>query len=92
VIGLAFALGLGAAVALAQAPMAEGEITKVDEGAGKLVIRHGPIKKLDMDGMTMAFHVADPALLKNLKAGDKIRFDADKLNGKFTVIKIEKAQ
>ncbi len=75
------------------APMIEGEVTKIDESAGKMTIKHGPIKKLGMDeGMTMVFRAQDPAMLKTVKAGDKIKFDADKVNGQFTVIKLQKAK
>ena len=71
----------------------DGQVTKVDEPAGKISIKHGPIKKFDMDdGMTMVFRAQDPAVLKTVKAGDKIKFDADKINGQFTVTKIEKAK
>jgi Cu/Ag efflux protein CusF len=87
-------IGLAAApvAALAQSAMVDGEVTKVDESAGKITIKHGPIKKLDMTdtGMTMVFRASDPAMLKQVKAGDKIKFDADKINGQFTVTKIEK--
>jgi Cu(I)/Ag(I) efflux system protein CusF len=73
--------------------LVDGQVTKVDESAGKLTIKHGPIKKLDMnDTMTMVFRAQDPAMLKTVKAGDKIKFDADKINGQFTVTKIEKAK
>jgi len=78
--------------ALAQTDMVDGQITKVDQSAGKLTIKHGPIKKFDMDGMTMVFRAQDPAMLKSVKAGDKIRFDVDKVNGQFTVIKLEKGK
>jgi Cu(I)/Ag(I) efflux system protein CusF len=70
-----------------------GTVTKVDESAGKITLKHGPIKKLDMDeDMTMVFRAADPAMLKTVKAGDKVKFDADKVNGQFTVTRIEKAK
>jgi Cu/Ag efflux protein CusF len=73
--------------------LTDGEVTKIDQEAGKITIKHGPIKKLEMDeGMTMVFAVSDPALLKTVKAGDKIKFDADRVNGRFTVTKIEKAK
>ena len=66
-------------------------MTKVDESAGKITIKHGPMKKFDMEeGMTMVFRASDPALLKQVKPGDKIKFDADKISGQFTVTKIEK--
>jgi Cu/Ag efflux protein CusF len=87
IVGLAFL----PALVCAQQPLADGEVTKVDESAGKITIKHGPIKKLNMDeGMTMVFKASDPAMLKQVKAGDKIKFDADNVNGQFTVTKIEK--
>jgi Cu/Ag efflux protein CusF len=51
------------------------------------------MKKFDMeDGMTMVYAVKDPALLKSVKAGDKIKFDADHTNGQYIVTRIEKAK
>lgn len=70
-----------------------GQVTKVDESAGKIAIKHGPLKKFDMDdGMTMVFRAGDPAMTKTVKAGDKVRFVPDRVNGQFTVTKIEKAK
>jgi len=78
---------------LAQAaPFADGEVRKVDKEAKKLTIRHGPIPNLDMDSMTMVFQVKDPAMLDQVKAGDKIRFQAEKLGGAFTVTRIDAAK
>jgi Cu(I)/Ag(I) efflux system periplasmic protein CusF len=71
----------------------DGQVTKVDQGAGKITIKHGPIRKLGMDeGMTMVFRAGDPAMLKSVKAGDKIRFAPDLVDGQFTVTKIQKAK
>ena len=79
--------------ALAQAELVDGQVTKIDVSAGKITIRHGPIKKFDMsDGMTMVFRANDTAMLKSVKAGDKIKFEVDKVNGQFTVMKIQKAK
>jgi Cu/Ag efflux protein CusF len=36
-------------VALAQPAMIDGQVTKIDEAAGKITLKHGPIKKLDMN-------------------------------------------
>ena len=73
--------------------LVDGQVTKIDNAAGKITIKHGPIKKFDMDdGMTMVFRAQDPALLTQVKPGDKIRFDAEKVNGQFTVTKIEKSK
>jgi len=70
-----------------------GQVTKVDESAQKITIKHGPLKKFDMeDGMTMVFRAGDPAMLKAVKPGDRVRFVPDRVNGQFTVTKIEKAK
>jgi Cu/Ag efflux protein CusF len=70
-------------------PPAEAEVRKVDTAAGKITLRHGEIKNLDMPPMTMVFQVREPALLARVKAGDKVRFTADKLNGAYTVLSLE---
>ena len=75
----------------ATAPLTEGEVRKVDKDAKKITIRHGAIVNLEMPPMTMVFQVTDPALLERVKAGDKIRFTAERRDGAFTVTKIEAA-
>ncbi len=80
------------ATAAAQLPMVAGEVTKIDAAAGKLTIKHGAIPNLGMDPMTMVFKATDPAMLKDVKAGEKINFSADKVNGQLTVTKVEKAK
>jgi Cu/Ag efflux protein CusF len=69
--------------------MVEGEVRKVDKDAKKITIKHGPLEKLDMPAMTMVFQVKDPAMLDQVKAGDRIKFEAEKVGGAFTVMKIE---
>lgn len=87
---LAGALFSGAV--LAQAPaLTEGEIRKVDKDAKKITIKHGPMPSLDMPAMTMVFQVRDPAVLEQVKAGDKVKFEAQKLGGAYTVTSIQKA-
>jgi len=71
------------------AEMADGEVRKVDRETGKITLRHGPIKSLDMPPMTMVFQVADRKLLDQLKAGDKVRFAATQEGGAYTVQTIE---
>jgi Cu/Ag efflux protein CusF len=78
--------------AASQLPMVSGTIEKVDAGAGKITIDHGPIPNLNMDAMTMVFRVQDPALLKGVKAGDKVQFQADRVNGQISVISIRKGR
>ena len=77
---------------LAYAAPVSGEVTKIDPAAGKITLRHGPIANLDMDSMTMVFRVADPAMLNLLKAGDQVKFEADRVNGQLTVTSITKAK
>lgn len=73
-------------------PMADAEIRKIDLENKKVTLKHGEIKNLDMPGMTMVFQVKDAALLDNIKAGDKVKFTADKVNGTYTVMSIEPAK
>jgi Cu(I)/Ag(I) efflux system protein CusF len=91
----ALALWLGAPpAAIAQSDdFVNGQVTKIDESAGKITIRHGPLKKFDMnESMTMVFRAGEPTMLKAVKPGDRIRFVPDRINGQFTVTKIEKAK
>ena len=78
--------------AIAQAPLSDGEVRKVDRETKKLTLRHGPIQNLDMPSMTMVFQVKDPAMLDQLKSGDKVRFTAEKIGGAYTVTQIEVAR
>jgi Cu(I)/Ag(I) efflux system protein CusF len=76
--------------ALAQSlPQAQGEVRKVDKAAGKISLKHGEIKNLDMPPMSMVFEVKDPTLLNKVKSGDKVVFTADQINGAYTVISID---
>jgi Cu/Ag efflux protein CusF len=74
------------------AALSDGEVRKVDKDAKKITIRHGPLANLDMPPMTMVFQVKDPAMLEQVKAGDKIKFQAEKVGGAFTVTRIEPAK
>lgn len=78
-----------ASTSAAAEALAEGEVRKVNKDTGKLTIKHGELKNLGMPPMTMVFRVKDPAMLEQVKAGDKIGFVADKVGGQFTVMKLE---
>jgi Cu/Ag efflux protein CusF len=80
-----------ASAASAAADMADGEVRKVDKGSKKLTIRHGEIKSLDMPPMTMVFQVKDAAMLDALKAGDRIRFVAEKTATGYAVTVVQPA-
>ncbi len=81
---------LAAGTAFAGNPSVSGEVVKVDKAAGKITVKHGPIKNLDMDAMTMVFRVSDPAMLDKVKAGDKVKFEADRVNGAITITSMDK--
>lgn len=80
-----------AAGASAAKEMTEGEVRKVDKESKKVTLKHGPIKNLDMPGMTMVFQVRDEKLFDKLTAGEKIKFSAEQLQGAFVVTGVEKA-
>jgi Cu(I)/Ag(I) efflux system protein CusF len=86
------ALAALSTAALAASDMAEGEVRKIDKDGGKVTLKHGAIKNLDMPGMTMVFVVRDKAVLDKLKTGDKVRFKAVEEAGKYTVTEIEAVQ
>ena len=80
-----------AASAAEAADMADGEVRKVDKDAKKITLKHGEIKNLDMPAMTMVFQVKDAALLDKVKAGDKVKFKAEKVTGGYAVREMELA-
>ncbi len=91
------ALAAGPALAVdahhpANAALVDAEVRKVDKDAKKVTLKHAEIKNLDMPPMTMVFVVKDAAILEKVKAGDKVRFAAQKLDGAYTVTHIEAAK
>ncbi len=72
--------------------MTDGEVRKVDLATGKVTLKHGEIKHMDMPGMTMVFTATDNALLTGLKVGDKVKFMAENANGQMLVTGIEAAK
>lgn len=75
--------------ATAPMEMTDAEVRKVDLEGKKLTLKHGEIKNLEMPGMTMLFQVKDPAMLTAVKAGDKVKFRAEKVGGAFVVTEIQ---
>ena len=70
------------------ASMTDGEIRKVDKEAGKVTIKHGEIKNLDMPGMTMIFTAKEKSLLDKIQTGDKVKFAVINEGGKMVVTDI----
>ncbi|MEN9763721.1 MAG: hypothetical protein RI906_3547 [Pseudomonadota bacterium] len=87
-----FQAGMVGTIMVAQAPSGEqvdGEVRRVDKDAGKLTVRHGEIKSLDMPPMTMVFQVRDAALLDKVKPGDQVKFSVEKSGSAYVITGIE---
>lgn len=68
--------------------LVNAEVRKVDASQGKITLKHGPIDSLGMPAMTMVFRVADHGMLARVKAGDQVKFQADRLDGSFRVVSL----
>lgn len=83
-------MGITAAPAAAATPgLTDGEIRKIDKENGKITIKHGEIKHMDMPPMSMVFNVKDKAMLDKVKVGEKIMFIAIQEAGKMVVTDIQ---
>ena len=90
---LAAALAVSASsAAMAETVPVKGEVTKINEAQSKITLRHDPIPNLDMDSMTMVFTAGEPEMLTAVSVGDKVVFEADRVKGKLTIVKIEPAK
>lgn len=77
--------------AASQAELADGEIRKINKNTGKITVKHGEIKSVEMPPMTMVFGVSDKAMLEGLKEGDKVKFNVKQVGSNYTVTEIKKA-
>ena len=76
-------------VAPSTMPLVDGDVRKIDLAKHELVLKHGDLPNLGMPAMIMAFSVADRKMLDRVKVGDKVRFNAEMLDGKPTVTRLE---
>ncbi len=86
------AAGAAKQAVAANAALIDGEVRKVDKAEGRITIKHGAMPKFDMPPMTMAYRAKDKAMVDQVKAGDRIRFDAENAGGEFTLLRLEKAK
>ena len=90
---VAASLALVATTAAIAQNAISGEVKKIDEGAGKITLKHGAAKSLGMDEpMTMVYRVKDPAMLQQVKVGDKVEFEAEEAASGYTVTKMQKSK
>lgn len=87
---LLIALATAGLAGVARAEPVDGEVTKVDKVQHRITLRHGAIKNLDMPAMSMTFRLADPSWAERYKVGDKVRFEADKVDGYFVLTKLDR--
>jgi len=69
---------------------ANGTVNSVDKSGKTINISHNPIATMGMSAMTMDFRVADPAMLDDVKPGQKIEFvvTTDK-KGRFVIVDMQ---
>ena len=70
-------------------PLVDAEVRQVDAAKGFIVLKHGEIANLAMGPMTMGFDVADKKMLKGVKVGQKVKFQAEMIGGKATVTELK---
>lgn len=73
---------------------AQGTVRAIDQGAGSITILHPEISSADksiwMPAMMMVFHVTRSAVLRGVKAGDAIRFEATRRKGAVMITRVTK--
>lgn len=79
----------GKTASVAPPTMTDGEVRRIDKETGKITIKHGEIKHMEMPGMTMIFVVKDKALLDKTTVGAKIQFMVTNENGQLTITDLQ---
>ena len=69
---------------------ADGEVRRITADTGRISLKHGEIKHLEMPPMTMVFQVSDKALLEGLKVGDRVRFRVVKEGSRYVITAMER--
>jgi len=70
-------------------PLATGRVLAVDSAAGRITLEFRPIPQLLLEGGTRIFAVKDPASLKGLGPGDKVRFEVERNGRGYLVTRVE---
>ena len=83
---------LGSAAAAQEATII-GEVKRIDESSGSITLKQGPAPSLGFkEDMTVIYDVRDRAILKQIKVGDTIKFEAQSDDSGFTITKIQKGR
>ena len=70
-------------------PRAIGRVLAVDSAAGRITLEFRPVPRLLPEGGTRSFRVKDPASLKGVNAGDKVRFEVERNGRSYLVTRVE---
>lgn len=70
--------------------LTDAEVEEIDAGRGVVTLKHGALDNVGMPPMTMAFKVADAAMLRPLRVGDKVRVRVESVKGELTIVKLVK--
>ena len=65
-------------------------IRSINVAQGKVKLKHGPIQRLGMPGMTMVFRVQDPAILEQVKEGEEVGVTIEVEGSRFFVTGFQK--
>ncbi len=69
-------------------PLATGRVVAVDAAAGRITLEYRPLPLLPEGGVRV-FAVEDPAVLKGLSAGDRVRFDVERDGRRYVLRHLE---
>lgn len=70
----------------------EGSVEAVDAARASVTLAHAPIASLKWPAMSMEFGVTDPALMRRLKAGQKVDFEFVETGaGEYRIVRIQPA-
>ncbi|KFG98358.1 RND transporter MFP subunit [Burkholderia paludis] len=72
------------------AALTDAEVKEIDAGRGLVTLEHGALDNIGMPAMTMAFNVADAAMIRSLHVGDKVRVRVESVNGTLTIVRLVK--
>jgi Cu/Ag efflux protein CusF len=70
-------------------PLGNGRVVAVDRAAGRITLEFRPIPQLLLEGGKRIFRVKDPASLRSVRPGDKVRFEVERTGRGYVVMRVE---
>lgn len=75
---------------ISQRGTTDAEVKNVDTATGMVTLKHGALENVGMPPMTMAFKAKDAVMAKQVHDGDKVKVRVENVNGRLTIVKMEK--